>query len=342
MKIEQEFIDVFCHWLPIEYYRKVKEVTTAPMHMLDRASTIPIMTNIQDRLAFMNQFPGYRQILSLVSPPIEFVADSSITPALAKIANENMAGLISKHPGHFLGFIASLPMNNLSALLRETEHAIHELKACGVQIFTNINGKPLDQKEFLPLFEMMEKFNLPIWLHPARGMNYPDYRTEQYSKYEIWWALGWLYETSVAMLRLVFAGIFSKFPKIKIIAHHAGAFIPAAEGRLGPGMEMMGNRTPKEFKYLIETKIKEKPLKVLKRFYTDTATFGSKSGIKNAIEFFGIDHVLFASDMPFGPDFGASNIFNTINAIKDIEISEEDRQKICSENIKELINHRKS
>ena len=92
----------------------------------------------------------------------------------------------------------------------------------------------------------MADFDLPIWIHPARAANFPDYLTEKKSKYEIWWAFGWPYETSVAMARIVFAGYFDKYPNLKIISHHLGAMIPYFEGRVGPGWDQLGSRTSDE------------------------------------------------------------------------------------------------
>ncbi|MCU0644851.1 MAG: amidohydrolase family protein [bacterium] len=333
----QEMIDTFCHWLPLDYFSRVKKITAAPTHMLDRSRSIPVMVDVEKRFALMDQFPGYRQILSLVSPPIEYLADSNQASELAEIANDSLAEIVTKYPDRFVGFVASLPMNNPSVSLKEAERAIKELDACGIQIFSNVNGEPIDQPEYLPLYHMMAKFDLPIWLHPARGMNHADYLTEPFSKYEIWWALGWLYETSVAMIRLIFAGIFDKFPKLKIVAHHAGAFIPVAEGRLGPGLDSLGSRTPGDLKSLIQTELKERPIDALKRFYTDTATFGSKKAIKCALEFYGIDKVMFATDMPFGPDNGSGQIRNTIKAIDELSLEVEEKRNIFYENLRKLI-----
>ena len=71
-----------------------------------------------------------------------------------------------------------------------------------------------------------------------------DYSTEERSKYELWWVFGWPYETSVAMARLVFAGWFDRYPDLKIIAHHMGAMVPYFAGRVGPGLDLLGARTP--------------------------------------------------------------------------------------------------
>jgi len=98
-------------------------------------------------------------------------------------------------------------MNAPAALLEEARRAVDELGAYGVQIFTNVNGKPLDAPETLPLFDLMAGYDRPIWIHPARPASHADYPTETKSKYEIWWTFGWPYETSAAMAHIVFAAL---------------------------------------------------------------------------------------------------------------------------------------
>src|SRR5688572_32029110 len=92
----------------------------------------------------------------------------------------------------------------------------------------------------------MAAFGLPVWLHPFRGADVTDYATEEKSLFEIWWTFGWPYETSVAMARLVFSGIFDRHPGLKIITHHLGAMAPYFEGRVGPGWDQLGSRTSDE------------------------------------------------------------------------------------------------
>ena len=88
-------------------------------------------------------------------------------------------------------------------ILEAARFAIEDAGAIGVQIHSHVAGRPLDDAEFVPLFDYMANVDLPIWIHPARGRNMPDYASEQDSKYEIWWTFGWPYETSAAMTRLV-------------------------------------------------------------------------------------------------------------------------------------------
>src|SRR2546425_11151618 len=107
--------------------------------------------------------------------------------------------------------------------LREMDRAIEKLGAKGIQIFTNVNGRPLDEPEFYPIFERMaNKHDLPVWVHPTRTAKFADYVSESKSKYEIYWLFGWPYETSVFMARLVFSGMMEKLPGLKIITHHLG------------------------------------------------------------------------------------------------------------------------
>lgn len=333
-----EAIDVFSHYLPPRFYDKVMEVTTAPVHMFSRARAIPAMSDSKVRVDLMSRFDGYRQIPCLVSPPIEYFAGPDKTPDLARVANEELALLTENNKEIFPGFVASLPMNNIDAALVEAERAVKTLGACGVQIFTNVNGRPIDEEEFFPLFELMSKMDRPIWIHPTRGMNIPDYQCEKASKYEIWWTLGWPYETSVAMYRLVLSGIFERWPDIRIITHHVGGMIPMMEGRLGPGMELYGTRTPEQQGEFIKTPVKSKPLDVFKRFFADTASFGSRSAIECGLKFFGKDKMVFGTDMPFDPEHGTGYIRETLKAINDMDIPLSDKENILSGNIKRILN----
>jgi predicted TIM-barrel fold metal-dependent hydrolase len=256
---------------------------------------------------------------------------------MAVVANDGMAEYVAKYPDRFPAFIASLPMNNPNAVVAEAQRAVEELKAVGVQVFSNANGVPLDHSDFKPLFEKMAIYDLPIWIHPARGANFADYATEDKSKYEIWWTFGWPYETSAAMARIVFAGYFDQFPNLKIITHHMGAMVPYFEGRVGPGWDQLGSRTSDEDYSIILKQLKKRPLDYFKMFYADTAVFGSMPATQCGLAFFGADNVLFASDSPFDPEKGPGYIRETIKIIEDLPISDSDRHKIFEGNAKKLL-----
>jgi aminocarboxymuconate-semialdehyde decarboxylase len=295
------------------------------------------MVDLDLRLRMMDQFGDYVQVLSLAAPPIEVLAAPADAPDLAALANDGMAEIVAQRPDRFPGFIASLPMNNPDATMKEIDRAIEGLGATGIQIFSNVNGLPLDDPTFLPLFERMAQADLPIWLHPSRTAAFADYATEDKSRLEMWWTFGWPYDTSVAMARIVFAGYFDRFPNLKIITHHMGGMIPYFAGRIGPGLDQLGSRTEDEDLTVYAKRLKKRPFDYFKMFYADTALFGNRPAMECGLTFFGLDNVLFASDMPFDPEKGTFNIRETITDIDGLPISESDRQRIYEGNARRML-----
>jgi len=330
-------IDIFNHIFPRNYFDKMLEVAGDYKDMGKRVREIPVIYDLDKRFRVMDLFDDYAQVICLGAPPIEVLAGPALSPEMARIANDGMAEYVSRHPDRFPAFIASLPMNNPEAAVEEIDRAIKELKAVGIQFFTNVAGKPLDLPEYKPLFQKMNDYGLPIWIHPARGADFADYKTEDKSKYEIWFVFGWPYETSVAMARLVFGYYFDEFPNLKVITHHLGGMIPYFEGRVGTSWDQLGSRTSDEDYTVILKKLKKPHLEYFKGFYADTATFGAVGALKCGLEFFGADHVLFASDCPFDPEKGPGYIRETIRIIDSLDISNEDRQKIYEGNARKLL-----
>ena len=180
-------------------------------------------------------------------------------------------------------------MHDVDFSIAEAERAI-KMGARGVQTFTNIAGHPLDEPRFRPFFAAMAKHDLPVWLHPARTSAMADYTSEPRSRFEMWWCFGWPYETTIAMCRLVFDGIYDRHPKLKIITHHlGGGMIPFFDGRIGAGMEVLGQRTLEEDHTKVLSSLKRPHLEYFKEFYADTAMFGGTYGLPCGLEFFGGD-----------------------------------------------------
>ena len=229
-------LDIFPHIFPQAFFERVKAIageSPALAAQIKRWLHIPVLWDLQARLRMMERFPGYKQILTLSLPAIEFLEPHDRSPELARLANDGMAEIVAAHPDRFPAFVASLPMNNVPEALREMDRAIGKLGAKGIQIFTNVNGRPLDEPEFYPIFERMaNRYDLPVWVHPTRTAKFADYVSESKSKYEICSVLGWPFETGTALARLVFSGIMDRFPNLKVIAHHLGGVIPYFEGRV--------------------------------------------------------------------------------------------------------------
>jgi uncharacterized protein len=330
-------LDAYCHILPKPYFDRLQEISTAgAANLLRRTAPIRHLWDLDERFRLMDDFDDYAQVISLAAPAIESLGDPSLSAELAELANDELAELVRSHPERFPAFVAGLPMNDVDATLAEVDHAVGELGAVGVQIYTHVNGEPLDDPRFEPLFARMAELGKPIWVHPSRNSSWPDYRSESKSKFEIWWLFGWPYDTSVFMARLVFSGVITRHPGLKVITHHAGGMIPFFSGRVGPGMDSFGARTPEEESELVETALEGPPLDAFRRFYADTAVFGAPHALRCAVDFFGVDHMLFASDFPFDPVPGQF-IHDTIADVEALAVSEDERAHIYEGNARDLL-----
>ena len=330
-------LDIYNHVLPKPFIARMRELAPGRGDMMKRMSSIPMLHDIEARIRMMEQWPGYQQVLTLANPPIETIAGPADSPGLARLGNAELKKICDARPDKFPAWAASLPLNNVPKALEEMDRAIAE-GARGIQMFTNVNGRPLDDPEFLPILERAANHHrVPIWMHPARGANVADYPGETKSKYEIWQVLGWPYETSVAMARIVFSGLLDRLPEMNIVTHHLGAMIPYFEGRVGPLWDQLGSRTSDEDYTALLKRMAKRPIEYFRMFHGDTAVGGSKPAICCGLNFFGPDRVLFASDCPFDPEGGPMFIRETIKAIDELDVSEEDRQKIYFRNALRLM-----
>ncbi len=330
-------IDVFPHIFPPRFYERMLEVVPGGLYMQKRVRAIPVLVDLDERFRVMDRYDDYVQVLTLASPPIEALGSPGVAMELARLANDGMAELVTRHPDRFPAFVASLPMSDPDAACQEIDRALGALGATGIQIFSNVNGRPLDLPEFQPIFERMAELDLPIWIHPARPASFPDYAGEPRSKYDLWWAFGWPYETTIAMGRLVFTGLFDRFPELVIITHHMGAMLPHFEGRASHGLDQLGTRTDDPEDGAALRRLKRRPVDYFRMFHADTALFGASHALECGLAFFGADRVLFGTDMPFDPERGPGFIRETIAAMERMRVTPEDRAKIYEGNARRLL-----
>jgi predicted TIM-barrel fold metal-dependent hydrolase len=328
-------IDIFNHVFPRSFFDRY--IIGGPgKDILKRMANATVGYDLDHRFRILDEFGDVRQVITLGQPPIEALAGPDQSAVVARAANDGLAELVSKHPDRFLAFAASLPLNNVDASIREMERAIDHLGAKGVMIYTNVAGKPLDAPEFQPFFDEVARRDVLVWMHPARGASMTDYQAEAASAYEIWWALGWPYETSAAMARLVFSGIFDRHPNLRIITHHMGGLVPYLEGRIGHGWDQLGVRTSHVDYSAVLRSLKKRPLDYFRQFYADTALFGASGATRCGLEFFGVGRALFASDMPFDPTPGLY-MRETIRVIEGLGLSAEDKDRIYRRNAERLL-----
>src|SRR5690242_814084 len=333
-----QYIDAFCHFFPKKLWDKMLAAEGSARDIGKRMRGVPCLYDLDERLRCMDLFKdkNYTQILSLGMPPMEALGGPQEALEYSKLANDGLAELVDKYPDRFAGYVAALPMHAPDLAVKEAERAFKDLHANGVQLHSNVNGAPLDEERFFPIFETIAKHDRPVLLHPSRGADMTDYKTESKSRYEIWWTFGWPYETSAAMARMVFSGLLDKLPNLNVLAHHMGAMVPYFEGRVGPGWDQLGKRTSDEDLTQVLKGLKKRPFDYFKDFYADTAVFGSRAATLCGLDFYGSERVLFASDSPFDPERGPGYIRDTIKVLEAIDMPNDKREAISFRNAQRL------
>lgn len=330
-------IDAFTHILPPRYLKALSLKNETAV----RQRLSPVLSSahheLDARFRIMDRYEGYVQILSLAIPPVEDIAAPELATELARMANDEMAELVAKYPDRFVAAVACLPMNDVDAALREAERAVMELGFKGFQITTTIMDKPVDSAEFDPLFRKMNEYGLPVLMHPRnietglramvpRGQGDPV-------QYLAQGPFNWPFETTIAMGRIVFSGMLGRYPNLKIVTHHCGGMIPYQRERITNGFERAKQQGTHR---LLAKSFAQEPIEYYRMMYGDTACWGNTSALMCGYDFFGSDHVLFATDMPFGYDGGEVFVRNTIRSIEEMTISDGDRRKIFELNARRL------
>jgi uncharacterized protein len=328
-------IDAYTHFFPKRFFDRLDDIAADYKDMGKRVRSLPALYDLDVRKRIVDGHEDYQQILSYTQPPIELIAK---TPAqideYCRIINDGFAELIAKEKDHFPGWVAQVSLAAADAGVGEAERAVKELGALGVQIYTNVAGKPLDRPEYLPFWDKMSALGIPVWLHPARGAEMPDYASEHKSLYEIWWTFGWSYETATAMMRLVYSKIMDNHPDLKIIAHHFGGIVPMLEGRIGPGNDVMGSRTSDADYTALRKSLKKRVLDYFKQdFWADTAVFTAEPATKAGLEFFPRDKIVFASDCPYDPEGGTMYPRETLRILDKLNLPKADADKIFFKNL---------
>jgi aminocarboxymuconate-semialdehyde decarboxylase len=194
-----------------------------------------------------------------------------------------------------------------------------------VQIYTDINGRPLDDPRFAPFFDHAAALDIPILLHPVRGADRGDYPGETTSRFDTWRIAGWLYDTVAAMMRIVFAGVFDRHPHIKIVTHHLGGFAPYASERIREGYDKLLKAAQARNE---PVPLRRHPYEYFRDFYADSITIGSVPALRCGLEFFGVDRVMFATDMPFDTQGGRKYVEVALQAMDAIDVPAPDKAAI--------------
>lgn len=306
-------IDIYTHIMPKKYTELYAKKNPAIKKRVEFTSTAVVDLDV--RLRLMDRYPDVLQVLTVANIPLETFAKTEDAIELAKTANEELAELVERYPDKFVAGVACLPMNDIDAALEEADRAVLKLGLKGVQMYSRVNGEPLNSPKFKPLWEKMAKHDLPIWIHPATN----DKLDQDIGVFS------WPFETSMAMYHLVMSGVFNDHPNLKFIVHHCGAMVPYFQKRIKWVLSLV----PQLFPNI------RKPQEHFRKFYTDTAVYGNVPSLMCGYDFYGADHILYGTDFPLGPKFGLTG--ETMESVQHMAITDEEKEKILFRNASEML-----
>ncbi len=278
--------------------------------------------NVDRRVRDLDHFKVDKQAIMIGGPGIHtdrLRVSPEVTVKLAKITNDSISAAASKFPDRLIP-IAEIPLLRMSEALDELDRSVNTLGMKGVQLFSNVFGKPLNLPEFRPFFEKVAKLGVPIFIHPF----FPalNQRRTYEEDMTLTMILGWPYETTLAVASLVFSGIMDDYPNLKIVTHHNGAMIPFFSDRLNGYFARTGSKN------------KKKPIEYFRMMYHDTS-MKNLSALKCAAEVLGADRLIYGTDYPFRGD-GIGSLSETQETVGKLQASPEDMDRIYWKNALEL------
>lgn len=272
------------------------------------------------RLAHMDAAGIDVQVLSFGSPgPQAFDADTAIP--MARDANDRLYEAVRAHPARFAGF-AALPTAAPEVAADELERCVTKLGFKGTMIHGHTRGSFLDEKRYWVIFERAEALGVPIYLHPT--LPHPDAVQAYFRGYEELCRAGWGFaiDTSCHFLRIVFAGVFDAYPKLKIILGHLGEGLPFAMHRLNDHTYRAAARRG----------LQRAPLDYLKEnMLVTTSGNWYEPAFLCTLLALGADNILFAVDWPYEPNTAGAGF------LKRLSISDLDREKIAHLNAERIL-----
>ncbi len=324
-------LDLHTHYYPPIYFDKIRELPSEfSFDKSPSGQTIityrgarffgvtPPMTDVVQRIADMDRVGIDVEVVSLSTPNV-FFADAQRQPEIARIVNDAYAELIAKHPARFKAF-ASIPMDAPDEALKELHRAINDLKLNGVILLSNIGGQPLTSPVYRPFFEEANRMKLCILLHPMLPANADPFR-----EYVLGPIVGFMFDTTLAVARMCFDGMFRDLPDIRWIVAHLGGAVPYLMERIDNGWRDFAE---------CRTKIDELPSTYLKKLYYDTVNFNQHM-LTMVREMIGADHMVMGSDYPHL----LGSIERSVSSIESLEIPQAEKERIFEGTALSILNN---
>lgn len=256
------------------------------------------------------------QVLTLTTPGTH-VEEPRQAVRLASLVNDEFREGVERFGTRFLA-LATLPLNDPAASVKELERACSGLGMRGAMLFSNVNGVPLSDTRFLPLYEVANELDAVLYIHPTNPVN-----VDAMQQYWLMPLVGFLFDTTLAAASLVFSGIPQRFPRIRWVLTHMGGAIPYLAERLDRGFRAF--RECREH-------IQRPPSDFLRQFYFDTVNFDHHA-IELAIAFAGVDHILAGSDYPHQ----IGSIPKMLQVLKGLDVTEGERRLMMGENAARIL-----
>jgi predicted TIM-barrel fold metal-dependent hydrolase len=265
------------------------------------------------KLAAMDQAGIDVSVLSINIPGPEWL-DPDLAIEGARLCNDYLAELCAQYPTRFVG-LASLCMQDVPSAIAELQRAVHELHLRGALLFSHVDGQPLDAEQFEPLYQCAEALGVPLVLHPT--VPSWGHAIRDHSMIPM---IGFMVDTSVAMLRLILGGVLERYPRLQIVHPHAGGVLPYLMGRVEEQTET--KRRGREH-------IRRPPSEYYNRVFLDLVS-PSPLALRYVYEFAGPERLLFGSDHPWVP------ITTMLELVEALDIPEADKQRMLGQNACEL------
>jgi aminocarboxymuconate-semialdehyde decarboxylase len=242
---------------------------------------VPGHRSLEARIHAMDEAGVDVQAISLTTPGVHIeTAERGVQ--LARIVNDAFAEAMASHPGRFAP-LAALPLQDPAAAVSELKRAIGDLGLRGALLFSNINGRHLDDEAYLPLFEALAELRVPAFIHPTSPAS-----IDSIEAYRLTALVGFLFDTSVAAARLIFAGVLERFPDLAVVLGHLGGTLPYVVERLDRGFEAYPE---------CRERISRPPSEYLRQMYLDTVNFQPRS-LRLALDLMGPERLVFGTDYP--------------------------------------------
>ena len=243
----------------------------------------PGMFDYERRIRAMDEAGVDIAIVTLTSPNV-YWGPAKVSLDAARLVNDDMAAQQKRYPER-IRFMCSLPWQHPKLALGEIKRACDELGAVGVMVLANIDGASLTDRKFGPIWKEIDKRGLPVLIHPTAP---PGTKALDVAKYNLIASVGFMFDTSLAVSRMIFDGFFDRYPNLKIIAAHGGGTLPYIAGRLDICFENMP---------ACREKISDRPGTYLKKIYYDSVVF-QQAALDLCVAVTGPDRVLYGSDYP--------------------------------------------